>query len=227
MNDPYIYPNGVLINLLGITDEEKLKQAEVDITLPKIITAGEKFSTTFDKSTIKGIHKHIFGDIYPWAGEFRTINISKIEEAVIPGISLTYGEHKNIEKDLDEVIKKLEKVDWNALDLNQKSMTFTKLLSKIWKIHPFREGNTRTVMTFGSLYAKAHGFPIDMSCLLNHLKRRYNENGKLIAYNIRDCFLFASLEEEYYPEPEHLSLIMKEAMESGSKKKNFDDKDER
>ena len=218
VKDPYIYSNGVLVNYLNISDKKQLKQAEADICLPKIITAGKNFSNRFDVEFIKSIHKHIFEDIYSWAGEFRTVPIYKIEK-VIQGLSLEYTHPKKIEKELRDTLEIINNIEWKKLSLDEKSMKFTKLLARLWRIHPFRDGNTRTMMTFAYLFSRNKGFPMDLSYLIPHLARKYDENGKILRYNIRDKLVLASLDEPY-EEPEYLNEIIKASMISGINKMN-------
>lgn len=89
MDDPYVYDNGTLINKLGIKDYEELRQAEADIGLLKLIDIDLIEHNNFDVSLIKNIHKHIFEDIYDWAGEFRMVPIVK-EELLLPGYSQVF-----------------------------------------------------------------------------------------------------------------------------------------
>lgn len=216
--DPYVDENGVLINLLGIKDADRLKQAEVDLTLIKIITAGKNYSNKFDTKFIRDLHKHIFGDIYPWAGEYRTIPLYKTE-AVIPGLSLEYSKPKNIEKELEAYLKIFNSTVWENMSIEEKSKRFTILLAKMWRVHPFRDGNTRTMVTFGYLFSRSHDFPLDLSYLLPNIRRVYGENGRIVKYSIRDKLVLASLDEKDYPEPEHLNRIILSSMQSGIKKK--------
>ena len=97
MKDPYVLEDGTLKNLLGITDYEELKNAEKDIGYVKLLNAEEVLQTKCDINLLKSIHKHIFEDIFDWAGKFRTVPIYK-QEVVIPGISLEYTRPENIEK---------------------------------------------------------------------------------------------------------------------------------
>lgn len=79
--DPYIDPaTGCLHNLLGIADPQRLRsleaalvgEAERDLyARPCLIQA------TWDSHHWRATHRHLFGDIYPWAGEYRTIDIEK------------------------------------------------------------------------------------------------------------------------------------------------------
>lgn len=218
MKDPYVLEDGTLKNLLGITDYKQLKKAEKDIGFIKLSNIGETFSTNFDTDLFQKIHKHIFGDIFSWAGEFRTVPIYK-EEVVIPGLSLEYGNYRKIPQELKQIFSEFNSVDWATLNIDEKSKKFTELLAKLWRIHPFRDGNTRTTMAFASLFAKEHDFPMDFDIILNNLIRQTNDSGKITRYSIRDKFVLAALDEKDYPEPEHLQALLKQSISSGISKK--------
>ena len=217
IKDPYIQENGTLRNRLGITDYNTLNSAERDITFSKFLNVQETFRTKFDASYIKAIHKHIFEDIFDWAGEFREVPIYK-EEVVIPGLSLNYANPKNIEKELSNCLEKFNNTNWTALTLDQKSSTFTKYLTELWTVHPFRDGNTRTTLTFATQFSKEHDFPLDLSILLDNLTRKFDSNGKITQFSIRDKFVLSAIPEEYCPEPEHLNSLIHAAMVSGISK---------
>lgn len=227
--DPYIDEStGVLRNKLGITDKVRLKQAEADICLPKIITAGKNFSNQFDVKFIKDLHKHIFEDIYDWAGEFRTVNLYKTE-TVIPGLSLDYAPPKKIEEQLEKYLGIMNRIDWENLSFDDKAEKFTRQLALLWRVHPFRDGNTRTMMTFAYLFARSHDFPLDLLCIIPNLTRVYGENGRIKKFSIRDKLVLASLDENDNPEPEYLCRVIKDAMRNGIAKRKIDrdDFDER
>lgn len=89
--DPYVYKNGTLINKLGITDYEKLRQAEADISFVKLFTVDRDVAPgDFGLEYIKGLHKYILGDIFDWAGNFRTVPMQK-EEKILAGDSVRYS----------------------------------------------------------------------------------------------------------------------------------------
>lgn len=215
--DPYIQENGTLKNKLGISDYDKLTLAEKDITFSKFLNVKRTFRTKFDISYIKSIHKHIFEDIFDWAGEFRKVPVYK-EEVVIPGLSLNYTDPKDIEKELTACLEKINNTDWESLSLEQKSRTFTNYLTEFWSIHPFRDGNTRTTLTFATQFSKEHDFPLDLSILLDNLTRKSDSNGRITQFSIRDKFVLAAIPKEYYPEPEHLNSLIYKAMVSGISK---------
>lgn len=217
IRDPYIQKNGTLKNKLGITDYDKLNLAERDITFSKFLNVKKTFHTKFDVSYIKSIHSHIFEDIFDWAGEFREVPVYK-QEVVIPGLSLNYTDPKNIEKELSDCLEKINDTNWSALTLEQKSATFTKYLTQFWLIHPFRDGNTRTTLTFATQFSKEHDFPLDLGFLLDNLTRKIDNNGEITQFSIRDKFVLSAIPKEFSPEPEHLNALIYKAMVSGISK---------
>lgn len=214
MKDPYVLEDGTLRNLLGITDYKELKKAETDIGYVKIINAGELAQNSFNMDFLKRIHKHIFEDVFDWAGEFRTIPIYK-REVVIPGVSLEYSMPENIERDLSEQMDILNSRNWENKNVGEITRTFTKDLARIWRVHPFRDGNTRTVLTFASIFAREHDFEMDMSEILNQLTRQVDSEGIIRNYSVRDRFVLAALDEENHPEPQYLEWIIRRAIERG------------
>lgn len=217
IRDPYVQENGTLKNKLGITDYDKLNLAERDITFSKFLNVKKTFHTKFDVSYIKSIHSHIFEDIFDWAGEFREVPVYK-QEVVIPGLSLNYTDPKNIEKELSDCLEKINDTNWSELTLEQKSATFTKYLTQFWLIHPFRDGNTRTTLTFATQFSKEHDFPLDLGFLLDNLTRKIDNNGEITQFSIRDKFVLSAIPKEFSPEPEHLNALIYKAMVSGISK---------
>lgn len=216
MKDPYIEKNGILKNKLGITDEEKLKKAEKDIAFAKLIGIDELEQKQCDAELLKKIHSYIFGDIYEWAGEYRTVPIYK-QEVVLPGLSLEYANPKEIETRLNYELEEMNSYDWKNKKIDELSLQLTKSLARIWRVHPFRDGNTRTVLTFANIFAKMRGFSLDMESILDNLHKKYDENGRIIQYDVRDKFVLAALDEKDYPEYEHLQAIFKKSMQVGIK----------
>ena len=78
-DDPYLIPGtAVLKNLLGVSSEATLSQLEADLTRDRIQQlALAPVAGRFDLAHLKKIHAYIFQDVYAWAGEPRTISISK------------------------------------------------------------------------------------------------------------------------------------------------------
>lgn len=211
--DPYVDERGVLKNKLNIHDNTELQKSEANIAYGKMIDIRSVYQGEFNTELFKNLHRHLFGDVYSWAGEYRTIPIEK-EELVIPGLSVDYSYPTNIDKDLKKAIADLDKVDWEKLKgTPELGTTFSRKIALIWKVHPFREGNTRTTMAFASVYAIEHGFPFLLSKMWNRMTRAYDETGKkVIRYSLRDLLVLASLKDEFAPEPEHFGKIINEAL---------------
>ncbi|MBQ6498005.1 MAG: Fic family protein [Bacilli bacterium] len=215
MTDPYVYENGVLKNKLNIRDYEKLNQAEADIGFLKLINIDSIKIDYFDEETIKRLHHHIFEDIFEWAGKYRVIPLYK-EELVLPMCSINYSEYRNISKDLKECLNDLNSIAWQNLEVSETAFLFARKLALLWKVHPFRDGNTRTILSFAYLYAKEHGFPFDMKTFTEELSRKEDENGKTI-YSVRDKFVLACLDEKDYPEVGPLASVFERAIETYDK----------
>ena len=166
MKDIYLYEEvSVLKNLLNIKEEKLLEIAESDITYIKLLDLDNYFiGDLFDYRRLRKIHKIIFEDIYEWAGEERVINIVKGEK-VLGGDTVRYSDVNSIEEDVNMVISELHSIQWDTLGIQETAQHFSKLIAKLWQIHPFREGNTRTIITFATQFAETHGFKMNKSLL--------------------------------------------------------------
>jgi fido (protein-threonine AMPylation protein) len=78
-DDHYIDPeSGVLKNRLGITDEALLEAAEADFVAERSRELSQTpLEGRFNLAHLQAIHRYLFGDVYEWVGELRTIDISK------------------------------------------------------------------------------------------------------------------------------------------------------
>lgn len=75
-DDPYCYPGSNLLrNLLGLHDRSELERAERQLIQLRIEEGTP--SGNFDLNHLQAIHRHLFQDIYDWAGEIRQVEISK------------------------------------------------------------------------------------------------------------------------------------------------------
>lgn len=166
MKDPYLYPNTeILINKFNIKNINELNSMEADFTssrLKDIIQNGIKGN--FDLKHLLKFHFTIFQDIYHWAGQIRTINIEKPEPA-LGGISIEYSDISNIASDIITILSTAKSIKWYELNIDDKSKFFSRFMADLWRTHPFREGNTRTIITFCCLYAEKKGFPLDTDLL--------------------------------------------------------------
>jgi cell filamentation protein len=202
MRDPYLYEDApVLKNRLGIKDADVLDCAEADITYLRLYDVdGAVQSSEFDLPRLLAIHKHIFGDIYEWAGTVRTIPMVK-RERIIGGDTVRYSQPDDIVRDCAPILKKLNGTDWTTLGVQETAETFTRLIAALWQVHPFREGNTRTAITFATQFAEAHGFRMDKTLL------------KDSASYVRDALVKAS--DGQYSDYGYLAKIFEDAIRRG------------
>lgn len=181
MRDPYLYEDaGVLRNKLDIRQQELLDEAEADYVVFRLKDLalnplpGDYHTVHFLK-----MHEFIFQDIFEWAGKPRTISIYK-EEDVLGGQSIEYSDPFDIVKDLHHVLHDMRSKEWKKMSREQISCEFCDSLAKLWKIHPFREGNTRTTVTFCCQFADEMDFSINRKLLEDNA--RYVRTA-LVAYN--------------------------------------------
>lgn len=169
MKDPYVYEDtGTLKNKLGIKDYNELREAEANISFVKLLTVDRDVPCNkFDLEYIKAVHKYILDDIFDWAGEFRTVPMEKPEK-ILAGDSVRYSYPTEIEPKAVQYLDEINRINWNVLDLDAKSMKFTQLIAGLWQVHPFRDGNTRTTITYAFRFAEEHGFPMQRQLLLDH-----------------------------------------------------------
>lgn len=165
--DPYLYEDvPVLRNLPGIKNSEDLKLIEGDLTRMSMAIVYAKEYDKFNTDTLCDIHRTIFGGLYDWAGEFRTIPIMKPEE-VLGGDTVRYASPSEIKKELDMASKEISKLKSTQF---KKDIVFkiVRITAAIWQTHPFREGNTRSVVAFSVLLAAKLGVELDFDLFAKH-----------------------------------------------------------
>ncbi|MBL8580413.1 MAG: Fic family protein [Mesorhizobium sp.] len=165
MSDPYLYPGTtVLINHFKIRDQAKLDSKERRETLKTLKGLYDNpVKGEFGLAHLLEIHRRIFAPVYPFAGEIRRIDMVKAEEK-LGGGSVEYAPFHLARLQAEYHLKELIARDWSGLrDLSrpQDMAAFAGMIIDLWRIHPFREGNTRTTMTFMHQFAAAKGFALE------------------------------------------------------------------
>lgn len=148
-------------NKLGIMDLGMLKQAEKDIVTTKIKMVFNKMPYIPSVLYLIDLHKFLFEDIYGFAGKIR-INVIYKEEDVLLRDSVKYSMPEDILSDLEKVFNKIKTSDLESAS-REEFIDFTvNMLVDIWKIHPFREGNTRTSLVFLRTFLHHYGYDFDI-----------------------------------------------------------------
>lgn len=216
MRDPYVYPKSeVLINKPGITEDDKFKEVEANYTSMRISNIIENPPKgKFDFKHLCYMHYYIFQDIYEWAGQPRIINIIKPEPA-LGNISIEYSEFQDIKKDTTSVLSQMRAFNWNKISLQEKPVYISKLMAELWKVHPFREGNTRTILTFFGQYAESRGMMLDMDLFADN--SAYTRTALVAASAV-----FKDIGDK--SKPEYLIKIVKDSLERGSQRTSIKEK---
>ena len=154
-DDPYTDPvTGVLRNKLGLDTAEKLVAAEREITHAALILIRElPVRATYDLPHLCAIHRRIFGDIYEWAGQIRTVAIAKGSLFCLPPY---------IESASGGIFAALRGENFlRGLERGPFADRLTFYLGEVNAVHPFREGNGRTQRAFFEQLARDAGFTLD------------------------------------------------------------------
>jgi cell filamentation protein len=151
--DPYLYPGTtVLRNLLGITDERKLDRFERRVVGDRIAEGAPVGS--FDLAHLRAIHRHLFQDIYDWAGELRSVEISK------GGSQFQFRQY--IPTGMADVHRRLIRAGFlKRLPAGEFAREAGVIIGDINYIHPFREGNGRTQAQYLQQLAAQAGHHLD------------------------------------------------------------------
>ena len=141
-------------------NEINKEEYECDLVSTRIVEFLEENYFELSLDYIKYIHKYLFKDIYDFAGEFRKINFSK-HEIILNNNSVSYGDYKTLVKSLEYDISIEKDKNYKEMNIVEVIKNITSFSSNIWQIHPFREGNTRTIALFIEKYLISIGFDVN------------------------------------------------------------------
>jgi cell filamentation protein len=176
--DPYCYPGTtVLINRASLRDPAELEEFEAEMT-------SLRFREPFPGGRLSyrhylAVHRHLFQDVYSWAGKIRTVRIFKQDSA------FCYPEH--IDREMRRLFAGLAKQsNLRRLEARPFAGKAAHLLAELNAVHPFREGNGRTQLSFLVLLAANAGHRINREGLkprptLKAMIASFNGNEKPLA----------------------------------------------
>jgi cell filamentation protein len=152
VSDAYCYPGTtVLENRAGLRSQEDMDLFEEEATAQRFaepLPLGK-----LDLPHLCAIHRHLFQDVYAWAGSLRTVRISKGASA------FCYPE--NLDRELGRLFADLSKQkNLSGLDADAFAETAAHFLAELNAIHPLREGNGRTQLSFLAVLADQAGHPL-------------------------------------------------------------------
>lgn len=152
IDDPYSYKGtSVLKNRLGIRNQDDLDEFEAEAT-------AQRFSEPLPIGRCSvahycAIHRHIFGDVYRWAGQYRTVRIGK------GGSMFAYPEY--IAGQMKRLFGQLQAAYFlRGLPAEDYTAQAAHFLAELNAIHPFRDGNGRTQLAFMAILSDQAGHPL-------------------------------------------------------------------
>lgn len=171
INSIYCYKGtDVLKNKLNIHDLDTLSNIERKLVLAKLYELRQNKSIgNFDMQHFKFIHRFLFEDIYDFAGEFRRENIAKD--------NFRFAEYEYIEQELYRLLNELKKENYlNGLSKKDFVKRIIYYMTELNVLHPFREGNGRTIREFIRELEYVNGYTfnlrgMDPNIIMSAMKR--------------------------------------------------------
>lgn len=143
------------------------KTEEADKVSAHIAEILSENTFTFSPAELITIHKRLFAGIYKFAGQIRDYNISK-DEWALNGATVLYASANSIKATLDYDFAQEKAFNYKGLTNRQKVEHIADFVSRIWQIHPFGEGNTRTTAVFTIKYLRSFGFDVSNDMFAEH-----------------------------------------------------------
>lgn len=170
--DPYLYPGTTILrNKAEIRDAKALALFEYEETKWRSDNLREKpIKGKFDLKHLQAIHGYLFQEIYDWAGQIRTVNISKGGDGFC-AVAFIERYASQLAKDIarENYLQGLEPAAFVA--------RFTHYYAEWNALHPFREGNGRSTREFFAQLAQEAGYVFDQ-CKIDNDRDRWNQASK-------------------------------------------------
>ena len=164
------------------------RTAEADIVSLRMSELLLEKAFSFTPNEYLSIHRQLFTDIYPHAGSIRDYNITK-KEWILDGDTVTYGSVSELGATLLYDIEQEKSFSYANLDISETICHLATFVARLWQIHVFGEGNTRTTAVFFIKYLRTLGFAVTNDMFADHawyfrnaLVRANYQNLKLGVY---------------------------------------------
>ncbi len=137
-------------------------EREADLVSQRIVEMLAARSFQFMPDMLAAIHANLFQDLDSTVyrpGKYKREALMKQEE-ILNGDSIVYGDPFLIDRALDLLFEREEGFDYGFSFDRDKTVRFSSFIANVWQVHPFEEGNTRTVAVFAELYLDHLGFDV-------------------------------------------------------------------
>jgi fido (protein-threonine AMPylation protein) len=139
--------------------QEQPRTDEADIVSARISAILQEQGFSFSPAQYLSIHRRLFEGIYKHAGKIRDYNISK-SEWVLDGDTVIYGGWQELRATLEYDFNREKAFRYEGLSMDEVIRHLAVFVSRLWQIHVFGEGNTRTTAVFFILYLRSLGFTV-------------------------------------------------------------------
>ncbi len=138
-----------------LSDDERTEEADkVSSRIAEILS---ETAFSFSPNAYISIHRKLFQGIYKHAGKIRDYNITK-KEWVLDGATVMYGSASELRVTLEYDFSQEKDFSYKGLSMDEIIHHLAVFVSRLWQIHIFGEGNTRTTAVFFIKYLRTLGF---------------------------------------------------------------------
>ncbi|WP_328813682.1 Fic family protein [Rhodococcus sp. NBC_00297] len=156
---PYLLPGSTTLrNVLGIVDAAALHRAESILTALRLVrchTGRADLGGAVGVHRLLSVHRYVFQDFYVWAGDVRTVELSKNGTA--------FARCSVVWDGLMGVHETILSADWAAADRGELAYLLSRTYADLNQVHPFREGNGRAATMLLHLLVAPTGFRLDLT----------------------------------------------------------------
>ena len=125
-------------------------------------------SFAFSLIGLTSIHRRIFDGVFKFAGQLRTVELSKKEWVLGGETSVSYQPSIDLRQAIEYDLSKEQEYDYTNRPISEVIQHLARFTADLWQIHPFREGNTRTTAVFLIKYLRSMGIPATNDMFKQH-----------------------------------------------------------
>lgn len=181
------------------TSDDDDRTEEADKVASRIAQILSETAFSFSPLEYLSIHKKLFKGIYNHAGKMRTYNITK-KEWVLDGATVVYGSASQLKATLEYDFSQEKEFSYKNLMMDEIIHHLALFISKLWQIHVFEEGNTRTTAVFFIKYLRTLGFNVTNDIFA---KNAWYFRNALVRAN------YTNLQKNIHETTEYLELFLR------------------
>lgn len=180
-----------------LNSDDRIEEADkVSLRIAEILS---ETAFSFSPNEYISIHRKLFQGIYKHAGKIRDYNITK-KEWVLDGATVMYGSASELRATLEYDFSQERNFSYKGLSMDEIIHHLAIFISRLWQIHIFGEGNTRTTAVFFIKYLRTLGFSATNDI--------FAEN----AWYFRNALVranYTNLQKEIYETTEYLETFLR------------------